>query len=66
MDFTMGAGSCGIACKKTNRNFYGIELNKEYYDIAEDRLYQMDIKEQEDQEELEAWNNSFINNNVDV
>jgi site-specific DNA-methyltransferase (adenine-specific) len=38
LDFTMGSGSTGVACKNTNRNFIGIELEKQYYDIAQERL----------------------------
>ena len=38
LDFTMGSGSTGVACKKTNRNFIGIELNEEYFDIAKKRI----------------------------
>lgn len=38
LDFTMGGGSCGVAALKNNRNFYGIEKNKDYYDIAVDRI----------------------------
>lgn len=38
LDFTMGSGSTGVACNNTNRNFIGIELNKEYFDIAKMRL----------------------------
>ena len=34
VDLTMGSGSTGVACKNTNRNFIGIEMNNEYYDIA--------------------------------
>ena len=34
VDLTMGSGSTGVACKNTNRNFVGIEMNDEYYDIA--------------------------------
>ena len=34
VDLTMGSGSTGVACKNTNRNFIGIEMNEEYYDIA--------------------------------
>ena len=33
-DATMGSGSTGVACKNTNRDFIGIEMNDEYYDIA--------------------------------
>lgn len=38
LDFTMGSGTTGIACKKLNRNFIGIELNKNYFDIAKKRI----------------------------
>ena len=38
LDFTMGSGSCGVACKNTNRDFIGIELDEEYYNIAVDRI----------------------------
>ena len=38
LDFTMGSGSTGVACKELNRNFIGIELEKEYYEIAKSRL----------------------------
>ena len=38
MDFTMGSGSCGVSCKLTDRDFVGIELEKEYFDIAEKRI----------------------------
>jgi site-specific DNA-methyltransferase (adenine-specific) len=34
----MGSGSTGVACKNTNRNFIGIELNKEYFEIAKQRI----------------------------
>lgn len=38
LDFTMGSGSTGVACKNLNRNFIGIELNREYFEIAENRI----------------------------
>lgn len=38
VDFTMGSGSTGVACKNTNRNFIGIELDKNYFQIAKDRI----------------------------
>ena len=34
VDLTMGSGSTGVAAKQTGRNFIGIEMNNEYYDIA--------------------------------
>lgn len=38
LDFTMGSGSTGVACQNTNRNFVGIELEKEYCEIALKRM----------------------------
>jgi site-specific DNA-methyltransferase (adenine-specific) len=38
LDFTMGSGTTGVACKKLNRNFIGIELDSEYFKIAEKRI----------------------------
>ena len=37
-DGFMGTGSCGIAAKKLNRKFVGIELDEKYFNIAKDRL----------------------------
>jgi site-specific DNA-methyltransferase (adenine-specific) len=37
LDFTMGSGTTGVACKNTNRDFIGIELDKNYFEIAEKR-----------------------------
>lgn len=38
LDCFMGSGSTGVACVNTNRNFIGIELNEEYFTIAEKRI----------------------------
>lgn len=38
LDFTMGSGTTGVACVNTNRNFVGIELDAEYYEIAKCRI----------------------------
>ena len=38
LDFTMGSGSTGVACKNINRNFIGIELDENYYKIATERI----------------------------
>lgn len=39
LDPFMGSGSTGVACKKHNRVFIGIEANKEHFDLAKSRLY---------------------------
>ena len=38
VDLTMGSGSTGVACVNTNRNFTGIEMNNEYFNIAVERI----------------------------
>jgi DNA modification methylase len=42
IDPFMGSGTTAIACKQLNRKFIGFELNKEYYEIAERRIKNMD------------------------
>ncbi len=37
LDFTMGSGTTGVACKELNRCFIGIERNEKYYEIARKR-----------------------------
>jgi DNA modification methylase len=44
LDFTMGSGTTGVACKNTNRNFIGIELDKNYFEIAKKRIEETPIK----------------------
>ena len=43
LDFTMGSGTTGIACKKLGREFIGIELSPEYMAIAKKRIGVEDI-----------------------
>ncbi len=38
LDPFMGSGTTGVACINTNRNFIGIELDPEYFKIAEKRI----------------------------
>ena len=33
-----GSGTTGVACKQLKRNFIGIELNEDYYNISKDRI----------------------------
>jgi len=39
MDFCMGSGTAAVACKNTNRKFIGVEMDKEVYDLAYDRIH---------------------------
>ena len=50
LDACMGSGTTAVACMNTNRNFIGFELNKEYFDIAINR-----IKESEENKKGELW-----------
>ena len=38
LDPTMGSGSMGVACKKMNRKFIGIEKDKDIFKVAEERI----------------------------
>jgi len=38
LDPYMGSGTTGVACKYANRDFIGIELDQEYFDIAKERI----------------------------
>lgn len=44
LDCFMGSGTTGVACMETNRNFIGIELDENYYNIAKQRI--QEAKEQ--------------------
>ena len=38
LDSTMGSGTTGVAAKNCRRNFIGIELNPDYFEIAKNRI----------------------------
>jgi len=38
LDFSMGSGTTGVACKNLNREFIGIELDEDYFNIAKERI----------------------------
>lgn len=47
LDCFMGTGTTGVACKKLNRLFVGIEINKEYFNTAIKRIEETNEKEEE-------------------
>jgi DNA modification methylase len=38
LDFAMGSGTTGVACKNLNRKFIGIEIEEKYFNIAKERI----------------------------
>ena len=49
LDNTMGSGTKGIACINTNRDFIGIELDDNYFAIAEDLIWTAKRKKEYEQ-----------------
>ena len=46
LDFTSGSGTTGVAAANTGRKFIGVELDKDYFEIAQSRiLNEWDLKE---------------------
>ena len=39
LDPFMGVGGCGAACQELNRRFIGIEIDENYFKIAQDRMF---------------------------
>jgi site-specific DNA-methyltransferase (adenine-specific) len=44
LDLFMGSGTTGVACKRLKRNFIGIDMDKEAFEIAKERI-ETDIEE---------------------
>jgi len=42
LDFTMGSGTTGVAAKNLNRKFIGIEMDENYFNIAQERINNAD------------------------
>jgi len=45
LDFCMGVGTTGLACKELKRYFIGIEKDEKYFNVAKDRLNNEEDKE---------------------
>ena len=46
LDNCMGSGSTGVACVNLNRDFIGMELKQEYFDIATERINDARLNQQ--------------------
>lgn len=45
LDPFMGSGTTGVACKNLNRNFIGMELDENYFNIAKERIENHEVTE---------------------
>lgn len=45
LDFCMGSGTTGVAAVNLGRNFIGIEMNEDYYGVAEERIFEAQLKD---------------------
>jgi len=52
LDCFMGSGTTGIACKNLGYDFIGVELDKDYFNIAKDRIENNNTIEIRDSEEI--------------
>ena len=41
LDSFMGSGTCGMVCVAKNRNFIGIEIDENYFKIAQNRINEL-------------------------
>ncbi len=48
LDFTMGSGTTGVACKNLNRDFIGIEMDDKYFEIAQNRINESNLFSEKD------------------
>ena len=45
LDITMGSGTTGVACVQTGRNFIGIEIDPNYFEIAKRRIEEAKLQQ---------------------
>lgn len=48
LDPFMGSGSTCVSAKSLGRNYIGFELDKNYYEIAENRIKEINVQEKMD------------------
>ena len=57
----MGSGTTCVACINTNRRYIGFEVDKEYFDIANERIEQAKINKINNKKEID---DKYENNKV--
>lgn len=50
LDCFLGSGTTAVACKELNRQYIGFEIDKKYFEIAQDRLNGISQKEKKEKE----------------
>ncbi len=55
LDPFLGSGTTAIACVLTNRKYIGVELDKDYFEIAMNRLKYHEKKVKEKEKSLDEW-----------
>ena len=45
LDNVMGSGTTGVACKNLKRNFIGMELDEDYFNMAKERIENHEVEE---------------------
>lgn len=55
LDNCMGSGSTGVACVNTGRNFIGIEVDRHYFGVAEQRIRESGRRCAEEQNRRKLW-----------
>lgn len=55
VDPFMGVGGVGVACKKTQRNFIGFEIDEKYFDVAKQRIENDVLKENVSEKQMSIF-----------
>lgn len=54
LDPFMGVGGVGVACKRTNRNFIGIEIDEKYYNVAFERMNEEEMFKTDETDQIKG------------
>lgn len=52
LDCFLGSGTTAVACKETGRQYIGFEINKQFYEIAKDRLNGISQKDKKEEQAI--------------